>query len=78
VALSVNATVANAAAIGTLTLYRGDGARTGTYSISFAAGQTRANNDLLQLALDGSGSFRVQNAASGNVHFILDVSGYFK
>ena len=78
VALSVNATVTLTGGSGTLTLYRGDGARTGTWSISFAAGQTRANNDLLQLALDQSGSFRVQNSAPGNVDFVLDVSGYFK
>jgi hypothetical protein len=76
--LSVNATVTNTGGSGTLTLYRGDGARTGTSSISFSPGQTRANNDLLQLAFDGSGSFRAQNAAPGTVDFILDVTGYFK
>ena len=78
VALSVNATVTLTGGSGTLSLYRGDGARTGTWSISFGAGQTRANNDLLQLALDQSGSFRVQNSAPGNVDFVLDVTGYFK
>ena len=63
---------------GYLSLYRGDGARTGTYSISFLAGQTRANNAVVQLALDLSGSFKVQNTAPGNVDFILDVNGYFR
>jgi hypothetical protein len=77
-ALSVNVTVTNTAGSGYLSLYRGDGARTGTYSISFLAGQTRANNALVQLALDLSGSFKVQNTAPGSLDFILDVNGYFR
>ncbi|HSB62949.1 MAG TPA: hypothetical protein VLJ18_02240, partial [Thermoanaerobaculia bacterium] len=77
-ALSVNVTVTNTAGNGYLSLYRGDGARTGTYSISFLTGQTRANNELVQLALDASGSFKVQNAAPGGLDFILDVNGFFR
>jgi virginiamycin B lyase len=77
-AVSVNVAVTNAAGSGYLSLYRGGGARTSTYSISFSAGQTRANNAILQLALDGSGSFNVQNASLGTVDFILDVNGYFR
>jgi len=77
-AISVNLTVTNTAGSGYLALYRGDGARTGTFSISFSAGQTRANNALLQLSLNGSGSFKVQTSAPGNVDFILDVNGYFR
>ena len=77
-AISANLTVTNTLGSGYLSLYRGDGARTGTYSISFLAGQTRANNAVVQLALDLSGSFKVQNTAPGNVDFILDVNGYFR
>ncbi|MCM3876449.1 MAG: hypothetical protein NEA02_08525, partial [Thermoanaerobaculia bacterium] len=77
-AISANVTVTNTGGGGYLSLYRGDGARTGTYSISFLAGQTRANNALVQLALDLSGSIRVQNTAPGNVDFILDVNGFFR
>lgn len=76
--ISVNVTVTNTAGSGYLSLYRGDGARTGTYSISFLAGQTRANNAIVQLALDGSGSLKVQNTAPGNVDFVLDVNGFFR
>jgi Metallo-peptidase family M12/IPT/TIG domain len=77
-AVSVNVTVTQPAASGSLTLYPGNGTPTGASAISFAAGQTRANNALLYLATDGTGGFGVQNAAAGSVHFILDVNGYFQ
>ena len=41
-------------------------------------GSTRANNAVLQLATDGSGTIKVNNTAPGPVHFILDVNGYFE
>jgi hypothetical protein len=47
-----------------------------TSAINFATGQTLANNMIL--AVDASGSIRVQNDAQGTVHLILDVNGYFK
>ena len=47
-------------------------------AISFAAGQTRANNAILYLATDGTGSIGVENDSVGSVHFILDVNGYFQ
>jgi len=77
-ALSVNLTVTQPAAAGSLTLYPGNGIPTGTTSINFSAGQTRANNGMLYLATDGTGSFGVENDAVGSVHFILDVNGYFQ
>lgn len=76
--VSVNLTVTQAAAPGHLTIHP---AGTGTplaSSINFSAGQTRANNAILRLSTDGSGSVAVENAAPGPVHFILDVSGYFE
>jgi hypothetical protein len=76
--ISVNLTVTQPAAAGNLGLFPGDGTPTGTSSINFAAGQTRANNAMLSLATDGTGSFGVQNNAAGTVHFILDVNGYFQ
>lgn len=63
---------------GALAIYRGDGALSGTSSISFNAGKTRANNAILQLALDGSGTVKVNNSAAGAVHIVLDVNGYFQ
>jgi hypothetical protein len=81
-ALSVNQTVTQAAVTGFIRVYPGD--LTGalipiTTSVSFPAGKTRANNGILALARDGSGTIAVENdAVGGTVHFILDVNGYFE
>jgi hypothetical protein len=77
-ALSVNMTVTQPTAGGSLTLFASDLSLPSTTSISFAAGQTRANNALLRLPLGGSGQVTVSNAANGTVEFILDVNGYFE
>ncbi|MBK9062774.1 MAG: carboxypeptidase regulatory-like domain-containing protein [Acidobacteria bacterium] len=77
-AVSANLAVVSPSAGGSLAIYRGDGAATGTSSISFNAGKTRADNAILQLALDGSGTVKVNNSAAGTVNFILDVNGYFQ
>ena len=77
--LSVNQTVTGQTASGELVLYRGDLSATPTASsIRFQAGKTRANNGILDLARDGSGTFKVFNNSTGSVHFILDVNGYFQ
>jgi len=79
VAMSVNVTVTNAKASGYLTLDRGDAAslpQTGT--IYFSANKTRANNALVRLASDGSGTIKVLDATGGTVDLIVDVNGYFK
>ncbi|HXO41570.1 MAG TPA: hypothetical protein VN999_08990, partial [Thermoanaerobaculia bacterium] len=47
-------------------------------TIDYAAGQTRANNAILGLARDGSGSFVVLNESLGTVQLMLDVNGYFQ
>ena len=77
-ALSVNVTALSGPGGGMLSIYQGDGALSGTSTISFAAGQTRANNALLQLATDGSGTIKVNNTAAAPVHLVLDVNGYFE
>ncbi len=77
-ALSVNVTVTNVRATGTLSIYRGDGSRTGATTAAFVAGKDRANNAMLQLALDGSGTVKVQNLALGTLDLIVDVNGYFR
>ncbi len=51
----------------------------GTNTLSFGAGQTRANNAMLLLAGDGSG--RVAFLAlmpSGTVHLVVDVNGWWE
>jgi len=47
-------------------------------TINFATGQTRANNEILRLSTDGSQTLGVLNGATGPVHLILDVNGYFR
>ena len=73
-----NVTVTNAPAGGTISIYRGDGSRTGTTTSAFNPRVTRANNAFLQLALDGSGTIRIQNLSPQAVDVIVDVSGYFR
>lgn len=49
-------------------------------TLSFSAGQTRANNAVLALAGDGSGTIKVVVVAlsEGTADVLLDVSGYFQ
>jgi hypothetical protein len=76
-ALSVNVTVTGPSAPGSLTFYPGNAFPLGTSTINFWTGATRANNAILKLATDGSGTIGVQNAANGATHVIVDVNGYF-
>jgi hypothetical protein len=76
--LSVNVTATNVSADGSLQLYRGDGPQPGTSTAAVSAGRTRANNAFVQLALDGSGTIKVQNTTTGTVDLIVDVNGYFR
>jgi hypothetical protein len=80
-ALSINLTVADSSAPGSLTLYPGgavsppDPVLT-TNSITFVPGKNRANNSTMGL-LDGS--FTVRNLQlTGTVNMIVDVNGYYR
>lgn len=82
---TARAVVANVGAVqpsgaGYLTLHPGDLAAPLTSTVNFAAGTTRANNAILPLALDGTGTLSVTPAVAGGgtVHLILDVSGWFE
>jgi hypothetical protein len=78
-AISVNLAVTGPVGSGHLTLYPGDAVQAplaGT--INFSANQTRANNAVLPLASDGSGTIKVLAGTGGTVDFILDVNGYFQ
>jgi hypothetical protein len=75
-AVAINVTVTGQTAAGALTLFPGTGVAPVTTTISFAAGKTRANNALIGLT---GGVLSVTNRqASGSVHVIVDVSGYFR
>jgi hypothetical protein len=78
-AVSVNVTAVGAAANGNLALFPGDGPGPPVAStLNFAAGVTRANNAVVTLAADGTGTVKVKNRSTGTVHFVLDVNGYFQ
>jgi hypothetical protein len=78
-AVSLNVTITGATGAGLLTLFRGDIALPNVSTISFSAGQTRANNAVIGLAQDGSGTMTVHTGiATGTVHLIVDVNGYFQ
>ncbi len=76
-AISANLTVTQGTAAGNLRIYPGDGLPT-TNAIVYPAGRTRANNAVLGLAGDGSGTIGVYTNSDGSVHFVLDVNGYFQ
>lgn len=78
VAISVNVTVTETAAAGEIRAYPGNLPLPISSSVSFRAGATRANNAVLGLATDGSGTIAVHNTAAGGVHVILDVNGTFR
>jgi hypothetical protein len=77
-ALSIagNLTVTAPTATGYVRLAPGGSPGTGTSTLSFKAGQTRANNVLS--ALGASGDILVDGLASGTAHLVFDVVGWFE
>ncbi len=75
--ISANVTVTGPAGAGNLVLYAADVGLPNANTLSFSAGQTRACQDLVGLAVDASG-FKVTNASAGSAHLVLDVNGYFE
>jgi hypothetical protein len=78
-AVSINLTVVNPGATGYLTAYSAALRTTPlTSSINFIAGETRANNAVVQVSTDGSASITVENTAPVAVDLLIDVNGYFQ
>jgi len=77
-AVSANITITSPEQPGYLTLYPADKPQPLASSINFSTGQTRANNVVLQISSDGTGSFVVFTGSLGTVDFILDVTGFFR
>jgi hypothetical protein len=63
---------------GYFSLFPGDAADPGSSNLNFGAGRIRANNAVLRLAADGTGTVAVLNGSAGANHLILDVNGYFQ
>jgi hypothetical protein len=76
-AVSVNVTVTQPAAAGNLRLFAADTLLPLISTINYRAGQTRANNAVAPLSAAGLVAVRCTQA-TGGVHFILDVNGYFE
>jgi hypothetical protein len=77
-ALSTNVTVTQPADAGNLVVHAGDEPTPAVPTIFFRAGLTRANNAILRLATDGSGTVNAVNQSPGTVHVIVDVNGFFR
>jgi hypothetical protein len=76
-AVSINLTVTGGTAAGALEVYPTGIVPNPVPIINYAAGQTRANNGML--GLGASGDFVVKSdQATGTVHVIVDVNGYFE
>jgi glucose/arabinose dehydrogenase len=75
-AVSVNVTVTEPTDFGYLTLFPSGGTVPFASTINFRPGQTRANSAAVTLGPAGDLVVRA-GMASGGVHVILDVSGYF-
>jgi hypothetical protein len=75
-AISGNLTVTGASVPGYVVIFAGDAAPSAS-TINYRAGQTRANNVIVNLTPVGSVSI-ASGQPSGNVHVILDVNGYFE
>jgi hypothetical protein len=76
-AISVNIAVTGSTAAGNLRLHPGGTPPPPTSSINYSTGQTRSNNAVVPLNDMGELAVFV-GGASGTVHFILDVNGYFQ
>ena len=74
--VAANLTVAQPTAGGHLTVFPTGSTPSLASVINFSAGQTRANNAVLQLGAGGAVS--VQSGTSGTVQLILDVVGWFE
>jgi hypothetical protein len=77
-AVSANVTIADLAGSGDVRIVPGDYAHSPATTITVRPGAARANNALLYLATDGSGTVSVRNDSSGPIHLVIDVNGFFQ
>jgi hypothetical protein len=74
--VAVNLTVTEPSSAGFFTAYPAGASRPLASTLNFSAGQTRANNAVLQLGSGGAVS--IFNGGSGTAHLVLDVTGWFE
>ncbi len=73
-----NVTALTPAVTGDAKVYAVDNALPTATTISFTAGDIRANNGIFSLSQDGVGGVRIKNASGGALHLAIDVAGYFE
>jgi hypothetical protein len=80
VAVSMSMTAVAPSSNGFLALFPGNQSVPATSSLNFSTGVDRANNAILSLATNASGTLAAQSflPAGGQVHLIVDISGYFR
>jgi hypothetical protein len=76
-ALSVNLAATGSTAPGNLRLHPGGTGMPSTSALNYSAGQTKGNNAIVPLSRFGEVAVYC-GQATGTVHFILDVNGYFQ
>jgi hypothetical protein len=77
-AISINIAVTGATASGHVRLFPAGQAVPAVSAINYSAGQTRANNAIIQLNASGALAAFIGQAAGTTVHLIIDVNGYFE
>lgn len=78
-AVAANVTVPGPEVPGNVSVYPGNYPAMGTSTINFSAGKTIANNAILPLATDGTGTVAAlaSYAGVGRVDLVIDVAGYY-
>lgn len=80
-AVAANVTVFDPSAQGNMSVYPGNYPQPATSTINFLPDVNRANNAILPLATDGTGTLKttafVAGGPYGNVGLVIDVVGYF-
>ena len=78
VAVSINLTVTNPTAAGSLTVYPAGMAVPATSTLNFSGGQTRANNAVAQLGPNGDLAILCAIPGGSTADAIIDLVGYFQ
>lgn len=78
-AVAANVTIPGPATPGNVSIYPGNYPSVGTNTINFSAGNTIANNAMLPLSTDGTGTVAaLANLPAGaTVNLVIDVAGYY-
>jgi hypothetical protein len=75
--VALNVIVVNPVAVGNARLFPGDAAKPLTSTLNFSPGQIRANNAIVPLAGNGSGTVALLNSSLGGADYVIDLVGYF-